>query len=240
MNFLSHFYFTQNKNDPYFSLGSILPDLLRNYDGSWKIKPEKEIEKFNKSQAFTSLLEGWKLHLHVDKQFHSSSSFLQESSALRKKLVSIFTRLPIRPFFLAHVGYELTLDSLLIQNGLVKTDDFYQEIGACDPSIIQNFLIDAGIKNPSGFLVFLDSFIKSKYLESYREPKNIVLALDRIGRRVWSEQFNEDETQKSILVFQDLKESMNHTYMNVFKEIEISIINQINYCSNTYHPYHRR
>lgn len=223
MNFLSHFYFTQNKNDPYLSLGSILPDLLRNYDGSWNIKPEKETEKFNKNQEFTSLMKGWNLHLHVDKQFHSSSSFTQESSALRKELVSIFTRLPIRPFFLAHVGYELTLDSLLIQNGLVKTDDFYKEIGDCDPRVIQNFLIDAGIKNPSGFLVFLDSFIKSRYLESYREPKNIIFALDRIGRRVWSEPFNEDEIKKSILVFQDLKESMNHTYINVFKEIKKSI-----------------
>src|SRR5690606_2282377 len=223
MNFLSHFYFTQNKNDPYFSLGSILPDLLRNYDGSWNIKPEKETKRLNKNQNFTSLMKGWNLHLHVDKQFHSSSSFLQGSSALRKKLVSIFTRLPIRPFFLAHVGYELTLDSLLIQNTLVKTDDFYKEIGACDPSIIQNFLFDAGIKNPSGFLVFLDSFIKSRYLESYIEPKNIIFALDRIGRRVWNEPFNEDEIKKSILVFEDLKQSMNPTYINVFKEIQESM-----------------
>lgn len=223
MNFLSHFYFTQHQNDPYFSIGSILPDLLRNYDGSWKIKPEKEVEKFARNPYFASLLKGWILHIHVDKIFHSSSSFLRETSILRKKLVPIFTRLPIRPFFLAHVGYELILDSLLIQNRLVSTDDFYEEIGACDPSLIQDFLINAGITDPSEFLKFLDSFIESRYLKSYSESKNIVYALDRIGRRVWHEKFNEDEIEESILVFRDLKESLNPTFINVFEQIRESI-----------------
>src|SRR5690554_6316229 len=196
MNFLSHFYFTQYQNDPYFSMGSILPDLLRNYNGSWKIKPEKEVEKFSKNARYISLLNGWILHLHVDNKFHSSTSFLQESSVLRKKLVPIFTRLPIRPFFLAHVGYELILDSLLIQNNLVNIDNFYKEIYACDPDLIQDFLISAGIPDPSGFTNFLNSFIESRYLESYSESKNIVYALDRIGRRVWHEKFNENEIKE--------------------------------------------
>lgn len=223
MNFLSHFYFTQHQNDPYFSMGSILPDLLRNYDGSWKIKPEKETGRFSKNPHFASLLKGWILHIHVDNRFHSSSYFLQESSDLRKKLVTVFTRLPIRPFFLAHVGYELVLDSLLIQNKLVNTDDFYREIGACDPTIIQDFLINARVKDPSGFLNFLDSFIESRYLTSYSESKNIVYALDRIGRRVWREKFNENEIKESILVFQKLKESLNPTFIKVFEEIKGSI-----------------
>ncbi len=223
MNFLSHFYFTQNKLNPCFSLGSILPDLLRNYDGSWKIKPEKEVERFSQYIHFDSLLEGWMLHIHVDKLFHSSNSFLQESSALRKKLAPIFTRLPIRPFFLAHVGYELILDSLLIQNKLVNIDDFYQQIGACDPDLIQDFLITAGIDNPSGFLIFLDSFIKSRYLESYSESKSLVFALDRIGRRVWNRNFNETEIKESIGVFQNSRESLNPTFMEVFNQIEESI-----------------
>lgn len=223
MNFLSHYYFTQHKSDPYFSIGSVLPDLLRNYNGSWKIKPEKKQEQFSKNRCIASLLKGWTLHIHVDKEFHSSNFFLRGSSALRKKLVPIFTRLPIRPFFLAHVGYELILDSLLIQNQMVNTDDFYREIGDCDPTIIQEFLKTAGIKDPSGFSSFLHSFTESKYLESYNEPKNIVYALDRIGRRVWHEKFNETEIKDATLVFQDLKESLNPSFMYIFKEINESI-----------------
>lgn len=223
MNFLSHYYFTQHKNDPYFSMGSILPDLLRNYNGSWKIKPEKEVAKFSVNPHFNSLLKGWSLHLDVDNQFHNSTSFLQESSALRKRLFPVFTRLPIRPFFLAHVGYELMLDSLLIQNKLVNTDDFYREIEDCDPTVILDFLRTAGIKDPSGFTSFLDSFIESRYLESYSESKSIVYALDRIGRRVWREKFNENEIKESILVFQEFKESLNPTFIKIFEEIEESM-----------------
>jgi hypothetical protein len=224
MNFLSHFYFTQNKNDPYFSLGSVLPDLLRNYDDSWRIKPEKEIERFNKNSESASLLKGWELHLQVDKSFHSSEFFLQETSTLRKKLALIFRRLPIRPFFLAHVGYELTLDRLLIHNELIKTDHFYQELALCNPYFIQDFLTTAGIKESSGFLNFLNSFIESKYLESYRESKSIVHALDRIGRRVWTVKFNEEEVRESILIFEKLKDDLNPTFIKIFEEIEDSLI----------------
>lgn len=223
MNFLSHYYFTQHKNDPYFSMGSILPDLLRNHDDSWKIRPEKEIEKFGGNLRFDSLLKGWCLHLDVDNQFHTSAIFLRESSALRRRLVPVFTRLPIRPFFLAHVGYELMLDSLLIQNKLVNTDDFYREIEDSDLTVILDFLRTAGIKDPSGFTNFLNSFIESRYLESYSESKSIVYALDRIGRRVWREKFNKNEIKESILVFQELKESLNPTFIKIFEEIKESI-----------------
>lgn len=223
MNFLSHYYFTQHKKDPYFSMGTILPDLLRNYKGSWKIKPEKEVWKFKKNPHFDSLSKGWSMHLAVDNQFHTSTIFLKESSALRRRLAPVFKRLPIRPFFLAHIGYELILDSLLIQNELVNTDDFYREIEDCELNIILDFLRTAGIKDPSGFAAFLHSFIESRYLESYSESKSIVYALDRIGRRVWQEKFNEHEIKESILIVQELKEWLNPTFIKIFKEIEESL-----------------
>jgi hypothetical protein len=142
---------------------------------------------------------------------------------LRKSLVHVFIRLPIRPFFLAHVGYELTLDRLLIKNELIKTDQFYQELASCDPYILQEFLKTSGIKEPSGFSDFLKSFIEANYLESYHESKNIVYALDRIGRRVWNTSFNEDEIKESILIFEKLKETLNPTFIKIFEHIEKSI-----------------
>ncbi len=222
MNFLSHFYFTQNKHDPYLTLGSVLPDLLRNYKGSWRIRPEKEEdeEKFNKYPELASIILGWNLHLHVDSIFHSSESFRRETAALRRKLVHVFKRLPIRPFFLAHVGYELTLDRLLIHNQLIKTNQFYQELAKCESSIIQDFLAKAGIAEPTGFLNFLDSFIESKYLESYKDSKSIVYALDRIGRRVWDAKFNKNEINESILIFEELKDTLNPSFIKIFKQIE--------------------
>lgn len=223
MNFLSHFYFIKNQHDPYLTLGSVLPDLLRNYKGSWRIGPEKEVEKFTSYPELTSIMMGWNLHLQVDKMFHSSESFRRETAALRIKLVQIFKRLPMRPFFLAHVGYELTLDRLLIHNRLIKTDQFYQELAACDSLIIQDFLSTAGIAKSTGFLTFLDSFIESKYLETYKNSKSIVYALDRIGRRVWDAKFNKNEIHESILIFEELKNTLSPTFIKIFEQIESTL-----------------
>lgn len=223
MNFLSHFYFTQHANDPYLTLGSILPDLLRNHGGIWRITPEKEREKFNQDPSLHSLLKGWELHLQVDKIFHSSPIFITETRVLRKLFVPVFTRLPIRPFFLAHVGYELILDSLLLQEHTVNTIVFYQDLAACDREIIQRFLIGAGLPDPNAFLVFLESFIASKYLESYSSSKSVAYALDQIGRRVWHEKFNEQETAAAILVLDNFKHSQRLTFMEVFNEIQEAI-----------------
>lgn len=223
MNFLSHFYYTQNEHNPYFTLGTVLPDLLRNYDNSWKVTPERTPDSFKQDPYMSSLLKGWELHLRIDLEFHSSPIFLEESSNLRKELVNVFKRLPIRPFFLAHVGYEILLDSLLIFNKLIDTNQFYRELAACDPKVIQDFLKKAGLSESVGFIKFLDSFIDSKYLNTYSESKNIVYAIDRIGRRVWKEKFNEDEIEGAILVFQESKEKLNHTFIEVFQEIETAI-----------------
>lgn len=223
MNFLSHYYFTQYANDPYYTLGSMLPDLLRNYGGVWRISPEKERERFKRDPALHALLKGWDLHLQVDKIFHSSPVFIAETGELRKLFVPVFTRLPIRPFFLAHVAYELILDSLLLQEKAVNTANFYQELAACDREIIQTFLIQAGLPDPSAFFVFLDSFLKAKYLESYASSKSVVYALDQIGRRVWHEKFNEQENEAAILVLDRFKKNQGSSFMEVFNTIEKAV-----------------
>src|SRR5690606_29084433 len=103
VNFLSHFYFTKTVDNPYYTLGSILPDLFRNYQGSWKFHPENLNIEFNDNPDLSFLFQGWNLHIQVDALFHNSVSFKHQSSILRKELVNVFTNLPKRPFFLAHV-----------------------------------------------------------------------------------------------------------------------------------------
>lgn len=223
MNFLSHYYFTKDQNDPYYTLGSVLPDLIRNHKSSWKIFPERNASRFNSHPALHSLLAGWELHIKVDKVFHSSDLFKSETARLRKRLVPVFTRLPIRPFFLAHVGYELTLDSLLLQENLLTTQVFYQHLSECKPNHIIDFLSLAGVEEPTSFLKFLQSFIDSKYLESYTKPKNIVFAIDQIGRKVWKVPFNEVEKTLATTVFKELKEELSPNFLRVFEEVGDSL-----------------
>src|SRR5690606_18682115 len=165
VNFLSHYYFTQDEPNPYYTLGSLLPDLFRNHRANWKFNPEKQPELFAGDDNLEHLLRGWNLHLEVDHLFHDAALFKQESSILRKDLVGVFHQLPKRPFFLAHIGYELLLDSLLIRHRLVDTHKFYATLAACQTEVIERFLNKLGMYHNERFYNFLDDFISSRYRE---------------------------------------------------------------------------
>lgn len=223
MNFLSHYYFVQSINNPYYTIGAILPDLFRNHHYNWKFRPEKENLLFNDNSDINLLFEGWKHHVQVDAIFHNSVPFKIHSSQLRQELATVFTDLPKRPFFLAHVAYELILDSLLIRNNIVDTNQFYRNLDACEPKILDGFMHKLGIMETNGFYRFLNNFIESRYLETYNKPVSLVHALDRIGRRVWVEEFSTKETETALIVLENAIENLNYDFLNVFKLVEEEI-----------------
>lgn len=225
LNFLSHYYFVQVNNNPSYTLGAILPDLFRNHHYNWKFRPEKENLLFNDNPDLQFLFEGWKHHVQVDAIFHNSAPFIIHTSQLREELVKVFTQLPKRPFFLAHVAYELILDCLLIRNNIVNIDLFYKNLSSCDSQILDVFMNRIDITETKGFHRFLNNFIESRYLETYDEPRSLVHALDRIGRRVWLEQFSKRETENALTIIETATENLNSNFLDVFKLIEKEINN---------------
>src|SRR3954469_203056 len=99
MNFLSHHYFDSATNNCYFTLGTVLPDLLKNADKSLVLHPEKLTHT---NPAVNAIIEGWNKHLLVDKYFHSSAFFLTHSHDLKKLLTPAIAGSPVKPFFLGH------------------------------------------------------------------------------------------------------------------------------------------
>ena len=168
----------------------------------------------------TWLLKGWLLHIEVDRIFHSSTPFNVQTSHLRKKLVHVFTEPPKRPFFLAHIGYELILDALLIQTEQLDPDQFYQQLEACKPAVLDRFMAQLGIKETQGFHGYLKNFMTSRYLTNYNQPKNLVYALDQIGRRVWTEKFTYfEKTNTEDVIRQSMKE-LDPAFIDAFHWVE--------------------
>lgn len=223
MNFLSHYYFTQAEPNPYYTLGSLLPDLFRNHRANWKFNPEKQPELFQGDENLRQMLRGWELHLEVDHLFHDAARFKQESSILRKELVNVFHQLPKRPFFLAHIGYELLLDSLLIRHRLVDTHKFYETLAACQTEVIERFLNQLGIYHNDRFYDFLNDFISSRYLESYAKTESIVYALDRIGRRVWIDAFTDEEAHQTVLVLDENLKRLDTSFFDIFDNLLLNL-----------------
>lgn len=224
MNFLSHFYFVRSNPNPYYTLGSILPDLFRNHRNDWKFGLDKQHINFDDDKNLAALFAGWKSHLQVDKLFHNSTIFKLQTSQLRIELEKVFSELPKRPFFLAHVGYELILDSLLIRNKLIDTNLFYRNLSESNSPVLDHFMIKIGINQTKDFHAFLEHFINVRYLESYSNPKSLVHALDNIGRRVWVEKFSNSEINNSIQVLEKTLNSLNPHFIDVFNELEKEII----------------
>ncbi|MGB4775981.1 MAG: hypothetical protein WBP45_12460, partial [Daejeonella sp.] len=112
MNFLSHFYFDRNTQDPNLVLGTVLPDLIKNARKDWNLYPQKREDRFIHSQEMTSLLTGWKRHLQVDCCFHSSKFFAEHTRAIRLLIAPVLEDSVVRPSFFAHIALELMLDSI--------------------------------------------------------------------------------------------------------------------------------
>jgi hypothetical protein len=83
MNFLSHYYFDRDTTDCYFTLGTVLPDLLKNADKTIILHPENLVHP---NPRINSIIQGWNKHLLVDKYFHSSEFFFTHSHHLKKEL----------------------------------------------------------------------------------------------------------------------------------------------------------
>lgn len=222
MNFLSHFYFDRHTRDPNQVLGSVLPDLVKNARKDWNLRPEKKQELFT-GVSENAILKGWKRHLIVDRHFHNSSFFFLHTAAIRMEVAPILINSHVRPSFLAHITLELMLDRLLLTEGVVNPDELYSKLRESDRTALQNFLVISRLTDPAFFLNFFDGFMKSAYLNNYRDTSQMVYALNRICMRVWPESMTEAELLQLGRIILGYYQKLKECYMEIFEEIGAEI-----------------
>lgn len=219
MNFLSHFYLDRHNSDPNFVMGTILPDLVKNVRKDWNFHPQKSPAAYA-SPDLKSLLSGWKRHLEIDKQFHSSEFFSTHTTAIRTAIAPILENSQVRPSFVAHIALELMLDSLLLTQNLVDADNLYKTISLSNRTSLNTFLLLNKADNPDLFFSFLDEFIKSGYLHSYREAQNIMYAINRICERIWDDPLSETQKLQLTALLPEYQEELKSSFMQIFEDIE--------------------
>lgn len=220
MNFLSHYYFESKNQDSNMVFGTVLPDLIKNAHKDWNFHPEKHQELFIENATHHSFLKGWKRHLEVDLIFHSSDFFIAEMAKLKQLLLPILDNSPVRPSFLSHIGVELVLDHLLVENAKVNISSFYDHLQAVDDNSLNTFLIKCGSENTEQFFKFFNSFKSSRYLLSYQKIENISYALQRICMRLWAHPFDEETVFLLTEQLKIYKILLEKNYLDIFKEIE--------------------
>jgi len=223
MNFLSHFYFDRHSEDPHLVLGAVLPDLVKNARKDWNLHPERNSELVN-SDFESSILEGWKRHMIVDRHFHNSVFFAEHTSEIKKAIIPALKNSVVRPSFLAHISLELMLDSTLLTENHIQTVDFYSHLRQSDREAINRFLKLSSIDDTTQFFNFFDKFIQSNYLETYRESYNIMYALNRICMRVWKDPLTASEIINLSDILNNYQQNMLGNYMEIFEEINLKLM----------------
>jgi hypothetical protein len=221
MNFLSHYYFDRDTTNCYHTLGTVLPDLLKNADKHIIIHPEK---LRHPDTQINDIIKGWQKHLEVDRYFHSSDFFLTHSHRLKNLLAPVIVGSPVKPFFLGHIAIELLLDNLLLTTGKVSVDDFYAHLSGCSNDVIRKFLNFAGLQDTDRFFRFYEKFKINRYLETYVETQQVAYALKRICMRVWDNPFTPEQEESMNTVIAAYRESIYNDFMSVFSAIEKKLI----------------
>jgi acyl carrier protein phosphodiesterase len=220
MNFLSHYYFEKNNKDAYMVIGVVLPDFVKNAHKDWNLHPQKEEVLFINNPNHSSILKGWIKHLEVDRLFHNSSFFIEQTAILKQIILPATQDGPVKPFFLAHIALELVLDHLLTTDGRINIPNFYSQLMESNTPILRSFLEKAALPDAAIFDKFINGFISSRYLLSYQKIENITYALNRICMRLWNNPFSEEQM---VLLTSNLHlyiESIKDKYMIIFNQIE--------------------
>ncbi|MEO5909600.1 MAG: hypothetical protein ABIP95_01870 [Pelobium sp.] len=223
MNFLSHFYFDRENPNAYEVLGTVLPDLIKNAAKSWVIHPEKKEHLFLENKNHKALLKGWRRHIEVDRLFHGSTFFLHHQHQIKLVIRETIAGSPVKPFFLGHISLELMLDSLLITEGLIDPNQFYEIIEQVNEVDLKSFLLLNRIEDTDRFFHFFERFKKEKYLFSYSNPEKITYALKQICMRLWQDPFTVDQQDaltKSLLVY---KGRLAEEFISIFEMIDAQL-----------------
>lgn len=219
MNFLSHFYFERENPNDYMVMGVVLPDLIKNADKNWNLNPQKDEYLFRDVPEYNALLTGWKRHLEVDRVFHSSNYFKEQTAILKQMILPAVETGPVKAFFLAHIGLELILDHLLLTQQIVNADDFYVQLQASCTDELAGFLRLAGLPGPQKFSSFLDDFIESRYLFSYADMENITYSLNRICMRLWPNPFQKEQLDMLTIQLEKFKQQLQNNFLTIFHEV---------------------
>jgi len=223
MNFLSHFYFERQTSNDYIVMGMVLPDLIKNANKDWNLNPQKDEYLFRDVPDYDALLTGWKRHLELDRLFHSSIFFKEQTAVLKQLILPALQTGPVKPFFLAHIGLELVLDHLLLTKTVIDTAKFYEQLQGAGTDSLTGFLRLAGLPDQTRFDKFMDGFISSRYLFSYEKMENITYALNRICMRLWKEPFTEEQLSLLTTKLEEFTQSLEKDFMHIFDELDREI-----------------
>lgn len=198
VNFIAHYHFTHQPGNAWHNLGTVLPDLARNFLPKARIQPDK-VQPLLQLHEHLHLNEGARQHISLDKIFHNSHFFHQGYEEVKKNIRKVgFDASFTRFFFLNHIFLELMLDRYLINQHPGSADDFYASLQEINEKEITSYLALNEVEFSELFYERFHRFREIRYLYHYRDNEKLIYSLNRILMRVGLSSLSE-HNQKSLV-----------------------------------------
>jgi hypothetical protein len=187
MNFIAHFYMDRHVADSLFFVGVSTPDWVSIFNRSIRVKENRLplIMENEATPAEMSFYNGAMRHLEVDRVFHTSAFFAQETRIISDLFKQYLPQGAVpRSFFVAHVMFELVLDKVLIQADPSLLPAYYQHLESCRLDRMVQLTEWITSTPMPGYDLFLKKFIGKKYLYQYTDWNHVIYVLRRLLARV--------------------------------------------------------
>lgn len=221
MNFLSHYFIHRQHANPYFTLGKILPDMLRQFGPTNKLR--NAANPVSPSRDMEWLEKGVHVHLETDRLFHRSPFFDAKSNRIKHLLRQEHIFRKFR-YFYAHLLLELIIDRLLIINHRKAANLFYHHLDTVQKATISAYFRYKGLSiNEGKFFQHLKRFTDSQYLYNYLQNEGLVFALERTAHLAGLPLFEKSDKSKLINNIDYLEATIETNYLSIFKKLEKEI-----------------
>lgn len=186
MNCFSHALPFLDRDDPYFVVGTCIPDWLSAADRKCRAR-EKRAAEFadDESPELASLARGIVQHHQDDHWFHQTPVFTELSMKFSVELRELLKGdAGFRPGLIGHILIEVLLDSYLHKNYPGQLENYYQQVISVIPELVQKSVNRFATRPTEVLAHFIDRFIDARYLFDYVDDRKLMMRVNNVLKRV--------------------------------------------------------
>ncbi|MEM6631205.1 MAG: hypothetical protein AAF694_16100 [Bacteroidota bacterium] len=225
MNFISHYFLDRDKTSSFFFVGVSTPDLISNFDSRIRLKESKLplIVENDASEMELRFYQGVLRHFDVDKRFHSSQFFRQETRYLSSTLKRTFPDDSVnRGFFVAHILLELILDRVLIRRHNELLFSFYKHFDKTEIDELVALTEWVSQKKLPGYGEFLEKFAEKQFLYRYVDMRYLLRVIRKILNKVGINQHDYIRKPQFLNLMHEYEARLARLYEPAMKEFSYS------------------
>jgi hypothetical protein len=184
VNFFAHAY--QYLDDPYFVVGSGVPDWLSMADRDVRVRI-KHVRPFehDRDRVTASIARGVVRHIEDDAQFHSTRAFAELSLDLTGMIRrDLDADSDLRSSFLAHLLVEVLLDDNLIARDPGELDRYYKVMDSVDMDRVQATVNRMARGTTERLAGLIRGFNGHRVLSDYARDDKLFVRLNQVMRRI--------------------------------------------------------